>query len=86
METIKERIWRKATTELNPKFQDTERNFEYEEPIIDLTLKEVLDLIDELNEEIDKKEGYEDAGHWTGRIDFIEELKSAIKGSKANNG
>ncbi len=43
MKTIKERIWEKATTELN--FQDTERNFEYEEPIIDLTLKEVLELL-----------------------------------------
>ncbi len=48
MKTIKERIWKKATTELNPKFQDTKRNFEYEEPIIDLTLKEVLELIDEV--------------------------------------
>ena len=52
MKTIKERIWEKATTELNPKFQDTVRNFEYEEPIIDLTLKEVLELIDWYNNDL----------------------------------
>ena len=42
---IKERIWKRATTELT--YQDSKRNFEYEEPIIDLTLSEVEKVIDE---------------------------------------
>ena len=45
-------------------------------------LKEVLELINKLNKEIDEKEGDEDAGHWTGRIDFIEELKQRITEGK----
>ena len=77
METLKERIWGKATTELNPKFQDTERNFEYEEPIIDLTLKEVLDLIDNwYNRCLSKKDIL--------YSETVEKLKSAIKGRITN--
>ena len=46
MKTIKEKVWKRATTELN--YDDTKRNFEYEEPIIDLTLSEVEKVINEV--------------------------------------
>ena len=91
MKSIKERIWEKATIELNPKFQDTERNFEYEEPIIDLTLKEVLELIDEWKNDLFGVVNYH-KDHGDGSIisrselvKKIEKLKQHITEERSNN-
>ncbi len=87
MNKIKEKVWKRATTELD--YDDTERNFEYEEPIMDLTLSEVEKVIDEEIKRMenlmnDPKLKMDKNSEIATKLRHYKELKLCLRGKNGN--
>ena len=73
MKIIIEKIWKRATTELN--YHNTKENFEYEEPLIDLVLDEVENIIEKSQESVARQSSHQSMG-WHNAL---EQLKSDLR-------
>ena len=77
--SIKDKIWKRATNELN--YHNTKENFEYEEPIIDLTIEEVKKEVEEIYRE-GKWQHKEGSDPKAIVFDFMQLIKKHLSGGK----